>query len=449
MIKLDTSTDDFFLEGRLGDILKKHADVDVDEIKKVWEDSDTSDEDKLNVLNNKGIQRVNDKLENINKKIASNVVNNPSIIARAKNSVLQFPVYITQSIRVNEAHIIGKMFERVYATFVQTVLSHNAALTEEEAKNLVFLKGFHTNLKESAEVLVNKYYEAIDDIDKMMCESVFHTMKLTDDCYVEFRVVPSTDETLIMENARLANEPLRGFAYLKESDEKEKDGNKDNIAKISQRKPGSPERILQNSELQSIADGNDDINGDIGKLKELINAGKKIAYRGGEIFARKNNKGRIEYYVSGTDGDTITRENETAVEAPKLLKDSDIKKMNGMLPYTIEATFRIRSGTGLYKDVRFIIGIKTIMHLISVKDLGEDLRDIITGNIKTLQKVRYKTGEISFKDYIFNIKGLKADAAKHINYDKRWLNTLKRLGEYEKMNGTALRKGISAITGRC
>jgi hypothetical protein len=152
--------------------------------------------------------------------------------------------------------------------------------------------------------------------------------------------------------------------------------------------------------------------------------------------------------VTTKDADKqVDKKFRDAVDAPRFLKDADVKKLNGMLPYTIEATFRLRTPEGLDEDVRYIIGIKTVFHLISIKDLSEDLREIITGNIKGLQKVRYKTGEITFKDYFFNIKGLKADAAKHINYNKRWLNTLKRLGEYEKMNGTLLGKGTKALAG--
>ena len=119
-----------------------------------------------------------------------------------------------------------------------------------------------------------------------------------------------------------------------------------------------------------------------------------------------------------------------------------------MLPYPIECSFIIRGRRGdLDREVHYIIGIKSVMHLIRVQDLAEDLREIITGNIKSLQKVRYKTGEISFTDYLFNIKGIKKDASKHINYNKRWLNTLKRLGEYEKMKNSFLKGPISAVTG--
>ena len=128
------------------------------------------------------------------------------------------------------------------------------------------------------------------------------------------------------------------------------------------------------------------------------------------------------------------------------MKDSDIKKQNGLLPYTIEAMFMIKTANGLEREVRYIIGVKTVMHLFRTQDLAEDLKELVMGKVKTLQKVRYKTGEISFKDYFLNLKGLKSDASKHINYNKRWINTLKRLADYRDMNGSVMKGHISAIT---
>ena len=464
---------DLFQEGTIKDILKG-ADIDVDKIKEDWKAADGPNNDgsprskndivrtraeiardTLDKGNNVG-GRINDHLNKNHK------VSNASIIARAKNSVLQFPIYITPSIQINAAHTVSKMFERVYTTFVQTVLSQNQIIDEHEADNLVFLKRFHTNLKESAEVIINKYYEAIDDIDQMMYESIFHTEWINENCFIEFRVVPTDNQTLIMENARLNNEPLAGFFYLKEKQE-ENVKVTDTTTKTSENQGRVKEQVISDEEMKRIARqlnikytrGPSKGAPNIDALKERLRANKGgIVIKGRRIMSRPGRNGEWEYYYAEIDGKTVTTQTQTsdkrfrdAVEAPKLLKDSDIKKINGLLPYTIEATFRLRTPEGLDRDVKYLIGIKSIMHLISVKDLSEDLREIITGNIKSLQKVRYTTGEIGFKDYYFNIKGLKADAAKHINYDKRWLNTLKRLGEYNKMNGTLLKQGIKAITG--
>lgn len=473
MIILNTDNDDldlFFQEGVLENSLKAAADIDTNKIKEVWKDSSKGIYDKAKVLNDEGLSKINKRGAEIHDKAAgsANLVNNSSIIARAKNSVLQFPIYVTQGIRVNEAQIISKMFERVYTTLVQTVLSQNQIIDAHEANNLVFLKQFHTNLQESANILVNKYYEAIDDVDQMMCESVFHKAQITKNLFVEFRVIPTTDQTLIMENARLCNEPLQGFMYLREALEKDvKNVEKGNVNTKTEERTGEvPEKILSDEEIKQIAramdikytHGPEKGKANLDGLKERLRANKEgVGFKGRRVMGRPTGKGGWEYYLAAVDGKkTITSKDSDkvtdkrfrdAIETPKLLKDSDIKKINGLLPYTIEATFRLRTAEGLDSDIRYIIGIKSIMHLISVKDLSEDLREIITGNVKTLQKVRYKTGEISFKDYFFNIKGLKADAAKHVNYDKRWLNTLKRLGEYNKMNGTLLKNGIQAITG--
>lgn len=482
----------------IDDSLKAAADVDVAEIKKVWNDSTKGLDDKLRTTNDEGLKKVGDSLKDIDDRVGKpNRVDNRSIIARAKNSVLQFPIYIAQTIRVNEAHIIAKMFERVYTTLVQTVLSQNQYIDEDEANNLVFLKRFHSNIKEAADVLVdefyNKYFEAIDEIDQIMSDSIFFSQTLTENCTVEFRWTPYKDQNLIMENARLINEPLSGFLYLREADE---NSNEEKIREAQQKDVAVSEKEfeelaadkanLSQNEIELIRKSPDDIrkeveqeyggkssstdpdtideivndkldkrnelketlNEKIDDIKKQIKAGEFEGYsfkNGRYVRAEKTNK---TTYRPKPEKDKKADPVNSAVDAPKILKDSDIKKINGLLPYTIEATFRIKGKNGsIDRDIRYIIGIKSVLHMIRTQDLAEDLRDIITGNVKSLQKIRYKTGEISFMDYMFNIKGIKADAAKHINYNKRWLNTLKRLGEYKNMHGSLLKKPISAITG--
>jgi len=347
----------------------------------------------------KNVTDVSDQTTRIDTIMAKNKVSTNSIVARAKNSVLQFPMYISRSLRINEAHIISKTFERVYASLVQSVLSQNVILDEKDANELVFLKQFHTNLKEATEAMINKYYEPIDDFDKMMGESIFHSAQLTNNLYVEFRAIPAIDEDLLLEHARMMHEPLRGFTYLYEAPE---DSHK-------APKPPKDPNAVREPEASRV------------KLQDPSDpaSGKRVGLAA------------------------------ATPSAPRLLNDADIKKVNGMVPFTIEATFRLKSEKGdLDRDVKYILGVKTVLHEISPLDLARDLREIIAGDVKKLQNVRYKTGEITFKDYLFNIKGLKSDAAKHINYDKRWLNTLKRLGEYNKIHGSALKNfGVKAIAG--
>lgn len=381
----------------------------------------------------------------------------PSIVARARNSVLQFPVYVTQGIRVDEAHVISKLFERVYTTLVQTVIAQHPVLDQEEANNLVFLKKFHTNLKESATVAINKYYEAIDDLDQMMQDSLFYSERLSENCTVEFHLgVP--DPELIKENARLLNEPLTGFIFLKESITSTSSGNNTtNSGTETKTIKDIPERVLTEKDFKKLAKQND--YDDIFKLKEDMADGViQLSLDGRAIRSRKVGD-NIEFYCPATKETSTTSSQSTTVnntgsktvkqiddvKVPVILKEADVKKINGMLPYTMEVQFHLKNGNATTNLVRYVLGIKTVLHLISIKDLSDDLAEIINGDMKSLRKVRYKSGEISFKDYLFDVSNAKKAALNSINGNKKWLNTLRRLGDYRKLQGTVFSK--NAVTG--
>jgi hypothetical protein len=472
-------------------------------------DKVTSASDKLKGINqklepvNKVVSDVKNETDRIASHLHSQNVDGRSIVARARNSVLQFPIYMTVNIRINEAQIISKMFERVYATLVQTVLSHNKYIDEDEANNLVFLKNFHTNIKEAANA-VNEWYKPIDEIDSMMYESVFYKTDINDSISVEFKAIPTINEDLICENARLIHEPLAGLAYIFEAGTPDRkrvsstttvttrtDTNSEGTGKpqTKERIVEKPEKILSEHDMRRIANnlkeaakksGNPnhpDLNLYGSTLRNQIKNGREVVTPDGIIQYREFTRGKDgkllgaktpndiyttkgEFFI-GKKTEKTTTENKRSVttnvttqeteaetlDAPHLLKDTDIKKINGLLPYSIEAHFRIKGDGSYVNDVRYIIGIKSVLHPINPKDLGADIHDIMTGDIKTLRKVRYRTGEIGFKEYWFNLSSIKSDAAKHINYDKRWISTLKRLGNYRKMYGSLLKQGVHALTG--
>jgi len=266
--------DDVIQEGMIGDALNaaKKAGDDIKNAQGV--------KGKVGAVNSK-LDTAANKMSDIDGKVKSNIVKNDSIVARARNSVLQFPIYVTQTLRVNEAQIIAKMFERVYTTLVQTVLSHNQILDEEEANDLVFLKNFHTNLKEAADVFVNTYYTPIDEIDSMMKESVFFSQQFGEGCRVDFSVVPCTNQDLILENTRLLNEPLTGFLYLREATNEKTDKatvttvkmDKDEVAALYNDMGYDEDEIkravkMSDSEYEKLSD---DEKKEIDKIKDAIN----------------------------------------------------------------------------------------------------------------------------------------------------------------------------------
>ena len=521
----------------IGDTAAGAADIDLGAIKKAYGTKSGSDggrttEDIINAAkatNDYGIARAADTIEDINKTLSKERIDNSSIIARARHSVLQFPVYVSHSIQVNAAHTISKLFERVYASYVQANLAMNPIIDESEANRMMFIKKFHTNIKESADLFINPFYQPIDLTDEIMKESVFYEEQITPTMKVQFRYIPRkyAEQSLIRECERLSNEPLAGFDYLKEA----KDTVDPNAASGSRRSAAaevarraeykrthdtvinhndsndtkvSSKPILPNSteynELRTTnrtlvndAKRYSTINDDISKTKkDIADKEKQLeeAEENGDVLAKRRLPSEIsdakdnlkklnddkkslderikKYEKSGyiidkdgnisqiTSRDSISKHTTISVgsdkrapdvikapDIPVMLRDSDLKKINGMLPWMIQATFILKSNKGLDREVRYVIGVKTILHLIRPQDLAEDLQELVTGNIRTLQKVRYKSGEITFKDYMFNVKGIKASAAKSINHNKKWINTLKRLAEYEKLNGSIFKSALS------
>jgi hypothetical protein len=303
----------------------------------------------------------------------------------------------------------------------------------------------------------------------MMYDSIFYSQKLTENCTVDFSVVPCTDQDLILENARLMNEPLAGFMYLREdtttnvssrlvtlsdSDLEDIAADRANISAEEKRKArdDDPNNTAAREKLDKAVE---DLKNDIKRAnisdKEYDNLSedeqKEVDKLQKELKGYSYKGGRYLRSDSQSSKTSSTRVNTSAVDTPKILRDSDIKKINGMLPYTIEATFRLRTKEGIDRDIKYIIGIKSVMHLVRSQDLAEDLQELVTGEIKSLQKVRYKTGEIKFTDYLFNLKTIKSDAAKHVNYNKRWINTLKRLADYKKLNGTLMKRPVEYFGG--
>ena len=486
MIGFESNETTLFTEGIIDDSLKA-ANIDTDKVKEDWDNAVNAGSvgETIKNVNKAANEDILDPLkkdiDNLKDSANKKSLDRRSLIARSRNSVLQFPVYITQTIRVNEAHIISKLFERVYASLFQTILAQNPIIDQDEVNELVFLKKFHTNINESANfVVLNEFYTPVDEIDEILKESTYNEIPVSDTMKLRYRVVPCMDSFLIKESARLCNEPLTGLDYLKEANteqvrddssawkvisEKEleemaldKAGFSDRERKtfemsaeaiekeVKAANPGATDKERKeiiNRRLKQKKAADDKFHDALDKLKDDIKDGTMTGYKydGGRYY-------HLDKSSKITTRPAPEKPIQAAPKAPILLRDVDIKKINGMLPYSIEASFIMQDKAGTpVKEVKFIIGIKTDLHLIRTQDLTEDLREIVTGNIKSLQKVRYKTGEITFMDYLFNTKGIKNDAAKSVNYNKKWLNTLKRLGEWEKTNGSLLKSPANFLAG--
>ena len=338
-----------------------------------------------------------DSVDELQKLLGKQVENTTSIIRRSRNSILQFPVYISNNIPVTHARVLANLFEHLYLTYAQAVLSQNKVIDAKDANGLQFLKQFHTNLKESVgQFMMNPYYKPIDEIDAMLEECKYNKVEYEDGSFVEFSIHPATDQELIYECKEMLHEPLDGFLYLQEAGAEAGNSNNTNNQGNNQN------TNTQNNSQQ-----------------------------------RNNNQNKNQPTKSG--GNKVQ-------EVPEMVANlNDIRKINDLQPTMMIATFKMKPENGDWETVKFIIGVKAVLHMISASDLADEIRDIVMGNQKSLQKVRYKTGEISFLDYMFNMKGLKSDALNTTKTNKRWISNLKRLSEFQKANGSYWKKGISAI----
>lgn len=496
--------------------------IDTDSIQQSWKNGGVAD--KIATAGNT-TSKVADALhDQINTSTRDMRVDGRSIVARATNSVKQCPIYVTQTIRATEAHLLSKLFEKVYVSFFQAALAQNPIITPEEANNLNFLKQYHTDIRESAKKLLNEYYEPIDDFDAMMQESIYCEHRLSDRCTAQFSVITREHcEKILTENARLMHEPLTGISYLYQEAEHirgplyQQNTNDDETTVTTDKPEGlnttssiitltdkdirdmvidrmaadaSARNIIRYSNMTAkdvdnevdrtypdnntnkaerkkyrdniihkISDANKVIDDKVEDMKEDIKAGKFDNPENG--YLKYNDKSGTYYKksMSSTKSsarkDTVTTTKTTTQlqqmqvnQVPELLRQTDVKKINGMDPYMMKANFIIRDPeTRSTTEVSYIIGIKTVMHLIYVQDLADELYELVTGNVKKLQKVRYKTGEIGWADYMFNIKGLKADASKNISYNKRWISTLKQLANYNRTRGSLLKDPLEFIAG--
>lgn len=419
-----------------------------------------TDIDQLKYLNNKFVKGTADNIGAASDWMNKRKYDNRSIIARSRNSVLQFPVYVSQSIPVNAATVIAKMFDRVYASFVQSALAMHPVINEDEANNLLFMKDFHTNITEATKAIINEYYRPIDDIDAMMQESIFYQKEVAPNVVLECAWVPASDMQLIAESKRCVHDPLTGFTYLMEDAKKtvtkkveDKVLDHDDLSTVAKQYTGkedSSEAIRQFVDDVKLYDLYINAKNDPEKAAKFRDLEKKDpqAWDRLQDIVDKDNKrdqailskykyvdGRVVYNTS-SHTTSVAYDYTKAMDAPALLRDGDIKRINSLTPWTIRAGFHVKSANGTPGyDVNFVIGVKSVMHMIDPKDLGAELRDLIMGNERSLQKVRYKTGELNFMNYMFNIEGLKRDATKRLNKNSRWINTLKRLADLQSKSG--------------
>lgn len=301
-------------------------------------------------------------------------LNTKSITRGAKDSTFQFPCLIADSVPLDMANTMSRTLDKVYASFTQTWLSMNSVVDITiDPTPLDYLRKMHQNLKlEGAlkDLIVDE-----DDVESYLEKVQDGKYKLymsKDNSYgVVFNVSNKTNRAILESHKELLKEHLSHIDT-------------------------QPLESFYEADLADKAD-------------------------------------IIDRFVTAQSGKaSIQRQKDLAgisngVQAPKLL-DRDIKKTNDMVPLGVQVRLvAVNDKKEFVQYMDFIVGVKTIMHVIQTDDMVDNLKRGIENKSLLFKFLRWTTGEISlFKDIILNLDEIKNDTVKTAGKSP-FFGTLQRL----------------------
>jgi hypothetical protein len=134
------------------------------------------------------------------------------------------------------------------------------------------------------------------------------------------------------------------------------------------------------------------------------------------------------------------------VEPPfkSILKDSDVKKANELVPSLMSVQLVQRNDAGQNIPIHFLLGIKAVLHPVgSVEMINNVFKAFDKGSRgKFFDFLRWTTGEISFiKDLVLGLDEVKRDiSAERNKKESPWWNILRNrnsMGRFRKWTKTA------------
>lgn len=319
-------------------------------------------------------------------KINSMKLNKKSIAQRAKDATFQYPCLVSNSISLDMANTIARTLDQVYASFTQTVLSMNSMFDITiDPTPLDYLKRLHQNLKlESVDsTSIDSYIDKIYNGD---CR-----LYMNEECTegMIFNVTDKESKRLYEANMELLNEYMSEFNLL-------------------------PIELVKE----------DDTSGPYDLLNAVVDS-----------QIEKNERDKRKEQMQQTD----------RKQAPKMLLDRDLKRSNEMVPYGIQVRLiALNDKKEFVQYVDFIVGVKTILHLVQSNDVVENIAKALQNQSVMFKLLKWTTGEISlFKSLILNLDEIKDMASAKGNKKSPFFQTLKRL-KHQKMgvNNLTIPHGI-------
>lgn len=301
-------------------------------------------------------------------------LNTKTITRGAKDSTFQFPCLIADSVPLDMANTMSRTLDKVYASFTQTWLSMNSVVDITiNPTPLDYLRKMHQNLK--LEGSLNDLMVDPDDVESYMEKVQDGRYKLymsKDNSYgVVFNISNKTNRAILESHKELLKEHLSDIDV----------------------KP-----------LEAFYEADDASSVDIVDRFVTAQSSKASIQKQRDIASISNN-----------------------VQAPKLV-DRDIKKTNDMVPLGVQVRLiAVNDKKEFVQYMDFIVGVKTIMHIIQTDDMVDNLKKGIENKSLLFKFLRWTTGEISLiKDIILNLDEIKNDSVRQAGKSP-FFGTLQRL----------------------
>lgn len=414
-----------------------------------------------------------------------------SITRRALEGTLQFPCLVSDSISIEMASTIARTLERVYASFVQAVLSTNNTIDISVDKNPnLFLKKFHKNIKLESTVEDTYYENCIEEdseYDALMervyngtskmyinesCDTaiVFNfNENLTKEVFesnkkgleealagIDFKPFPIVGNSPFYEAPRLQFPSYQDYLNSNPGDPTYRGYLNNQIAwqtdlvdrDIDIANAQQAQQHERDIELQNLRNAQSDR---AANRDRAFQAGTKVAdmvFNVGNTFLRdKLNKNatkaqQAQQHAYDTELQKMRAQNSMDQKKwelrnsgdlgiPTLMKDNDVKKSNDLQPYGMQVRLMaINDKNEFVQFMDFIVGVKVVLHCIKSNEMIVNVQNALNNNGFLFNFIRWTTGEKSlFKDLALNINNTKLDIANKSKGASPWWSTLKRLKE--------------------
>lgn len=310
-------------------------------------------------------------------------INRKSVAKGARDSTFQFPCLIDKSIEVSMANTVARTLERVYAAWTQTWLSMNSMIDiTVDPTPLSYLKRMHQNMA------IEAASDAIEDLTLDESEIATYEQRLYD-----------------------------GSCRLYMTEDK-KYGVFFNLAD-----PGVGNLMKSNKELLKEHMSDFDLK-PVDIYTEALSDGTTVGDMANAILDGTRQQRDDERRLADLKATSLAQRS-----SPKLT-DRDIKRSNDLVPFGIEVRLlAVNDKKEFVQYIDFIIGIKTVLHLIDTDDMIDNIVRALQNKNVMFKLLRWTTGEISLaKDIILNLNNIRQDAtANGRNNKSPFFASLKKL----------------------